>query len=324
VLGIIVILVVLLAGGGLLLLISRALAAYAARVPSPSEAERLAPKEALGPATPEMLVYLFAHRFMREMPLGKTVRNRSRYFAPLTGDEIDPQDAAEKILFVGLSELYVAGCIDFEVRESDATLMPPYPHKGWTLVTRKLGEFPRGPLCDKLGAAFLSHSSQATKPEDNDTAVALIDLVESTINTIRADMSFWKRAGVYGDIRAFVEAHLIERGYMLAPTKETWLDAFRYKPAEANEPLIEELQGAAERLDRKLRRFRDTHGSRPEAEDEDEDEVEEPPAIPDVNQAVVEGGVDAEQLPLCDCLRATISESLTVIRQQEPSEQVGI
>jgi hypothetical protein len=319
VLGIIVIAVVVLVGTGLLVLLSRVLAAQATRQPGPSRGDdRPRPLEPMGPATPEMLVYLFAHQFVREMPPARAVRQRSRYVAPLTGEEVDPQDAAEKILFVVLSDLYVGGCIDFEVRESDATLMPPFPHKSWTLLTRKLDEFPRGPVADKLAAAFLSHTSRPRKPEDNDAAIPLIDLIETTINGMRAEMSFWKRAGVYGDIRAFVEAHLIERGYMLPPAKETWLDAFRYKPAEPNEPVIARLQRAVDALQTKLQEFRDTHGSRPEADEQD------PSPIPEVNQAIVEGGADAEQLPLCDCLRATISEGLTVIRQQEPSEQVGI
>jgi hypothetical protein len=318
VVGIIVIAVVVLVGTGVLVLLSRALAARAIRaLGRRPTGDRPAPREPMGPATPEMLVYLFAHQFVGEMSAARAVRRRSRYIAPLTGEEVDPQDAAEKILFVALSELYVAGCIDFEVRESDATLMPPFPHKSWTLLARKLEEFPRGPLCDKLAAAFLSHASRARKPDENDPAVPLMDLVETTINGIRAEMSFWKRAGVYGDIRAFVEAHLIERGYMLAPTKETWLDAFRYKPAEPNPPVIKRLQGAADALAGKLREFRDAHGSRPEGE-------EQPAAIPEVNPAIVEGGAEAEHLPLCDCLRAAVSEALSVIRQQEPSEQVGI
>ncbi len=311
---------VVVVGTVLLVLLERALAARAARSPAPSpDEERQVPREPMGPATPETLVYLFAHQFVRPMPSARAVRQRSRCMAPLTSEEVDPQDAAEKILFVALSELYVAGCVDFEVRESDPTLMPPFPHKSWTLFGRKLGEFPRTPLCDKLAAAFLSHATRAQKPQHNDPAIPLMDLIETTIAGIRTEMSFWKRAGVYGDIRAFIEAHLIERGYMLAPAKETWLDTFRYKPAEANRPVIASAQPAADELQERLREFRDAHGSRPEEGDE-----EEPFAIPDVNPAVAEGGTDAEQLPLCDCLRATISEALTVIRQQEPSEQVGI
>ena len=117
------------------------------------------------------------------------------------------------------------------VRDRPATLMPPYPHKTWELQLCQVGPMPESPISDALAVAFglLRKRARAAGEADERHWVTLDALLEQALKTIRQEMTFWQRTGVFGDFRQYVESALIAQGYLIEPPRPTWLDRVRTK-----------------------------------------------------------------------------------------------
>ena len=277
--------------------------------------------EPTGPISAEGLVLLFADTFAVPAKAGQQLPQRRRCLAPLTGDELDARDVAEKMLFAAFAELHEEGCIDLVITASEPTLMPPFPHKNWTLSARRVREFPRGPMLDALADAFREAGGRhRRRGRDPEQPVAVDELIELAVSRMRRDRSFWERAGVYADIRAHVETHLVDQGYLVLSAGDTWLDRFRFRRAVANEGAAMASEGLAQELRQRLDRFRQEHASKlPPPEGPGEESI-----VSGVHRAVTEGAAPLSDLGIHDGLRVSIAEALLSLRALEPSDTAGM
>lgn len=281
------------------------------------------PIEPVGPVGPDGLVVLFADRFVDRAPEGKMISPRLRCYAPLTEEELDPQHWAQQILYATLVDLHEKGCIDLRVVDRPATLMPPFPQKTWEVQLCQIGPMPEAPISDVLAVAFglLRRSAQRRKDYDENERhwVTLDALIEQALKTMRQEMTFWERSGVFGDIRQYVEAALIAQGYLIEPERPTWLDRVRTKRPVPHEEGVRRLEAEADRLQARLKKFRAEKGGNllPEAPRESE-------ALRNVDTALLCPAEDAPDIPLDEVLRLSIYETLMAIRQLEPSGDAGV
>lgn len=280
---------------------------------------RAEPAEAIepqGPVGPEGLVVLFAHEFVDRASGKGMVSPRLRCYAPITDDELDPLHWAQQMLYASLATLHEAGCVEMRVVERAATFMPPYPQKNWELQLRQIGPMPEAPISDVLAVAFdLIRRRQRAETEEEEGAlwVALDTLIEHALRTMRQEISFWQRSGVYGDIRQYIEAALIAQGYLLEPARPTWLDRVRHKRPRPHEETVERLQDDARQLANRLAAFQRQHGAGLlEAEKESE-------ALKQVDASLLTPSESLDELPLDESLRISIYETLVSLRQLEPS-----
>lgn len=277
-----------------------------------------------GPISADELMYLYAHDFVAPVkPRAMGVIVRDRAFACLTGDELDPDDFARQMLYAVLTELHRLECIQVSIVNSPPTYMPPYPTKQWELQLRQTSAFPSGPLFDSLAVGFdlcRRHRSQGEDLTPDKQFFTLDEVLERALKAIRQEMSFWEKGGICSDLRTYVAHSLVARGYLIPHDRETWLDRVRTKPPAANEPAVEKLALEARSLARRLETFRKMYGSAvanaPET-DENGQRV-------DIDPEVVNAVKDLADLPLDDCLRLTINEAVTAIKQLEPSGEAGI
>jgi hypothetical protein len=272
-----------------------------------------------GPVAADGVVCLFAHRFVRPAPK-PGAGGRDRAFAPLTEEELDPEDFALQMLYALLAELFSNGFLDFRVVPREPTHMPPFPHKAWELQVRQLQPLPPSPLANAMSVAFeiITGKRRRRRAGADEKAewVALDDLLDRTLRAVRQELSFWERTGVYGDLRTYVEDALVAQGYLLAPERTTWLDRVRgRRPHRANRQAIEELTAEAEALRQRLAEFRRRYGSAVAAAVPDEG----PMPIQDVEPDLLDPNRSLGDLPLDDCLRLSLYEVLTCLRQLEPS-----
>jgi hypothetical protein len=279
-----------------------------------------APIDPVGPVGPDGIMVLFADRFVDRSRPGKMVSPRAKCYAPLTEEEMDAHHWAHQILYVTLIDLYEQGCIDFRMGERMATLMPPYPQKTWEMQICQIGPMPEAPTSDALAVAFglLRKRAKGEEAEEERHWVTLDALIEQALKTIRQEMSFWQRSGVFGDIRQYVEGALIAQGYLIEPGRPTWLDRVRTQRPTPHEEVVE-LEEDAKALAEQIALFRAEHGGNllPEEERETESLRQADPALlcpPD----------DAPELPLDEMLRMSIYETLLAIRQLEPSGDAGV
>jgi len=271
--------------------------------------------EPQGAVAPEGIVVLFAHEFVDRASGRGMISPRLRCYAPITEDELDPLHWAHQMLYASLATLYEAGCIDMRVIERAATFMPPYPQKTWELQLRQIGPMPEAPISDVLAVAFnlLRRRQRGESDEDEALWVSLDTLVEHGLKTIRQEISFWQRSGVYGDIRQYVESALIAQGYLLEPARPTWLDRVRHKRPRLHEETVERLQDDAQRLAGRLKAFQARHGAGLlEGETESE-------ALKQPDASLLTPGESLDDLPLDEVLRISIYETLVSLRQLEPS-----
>ncbi len=290
--------------------------------PVAAEHETMAvtPSEPEGHVGPDGLMVLFADRFVDRSRPGKMVSPRAKCYAPLTEEEMDAHHWAHQILYATLIDLYETGCIDFRVSDRTATLMPPYPQKTWELQIGQIGPMPEAPISDALAVAFglLRKRENGTETEDERHWVTLDALIEQALKTIRQEMSFWQRSGVFGDIRQYVEFALIAQGYLIEPGTPTWLDRVRTQHPTPHEDVLE-LEPQAEQLAEELAQFRARHGGNllPEADRETE-------TLRQADPALLSPPEDAPELPLDEMLRMSLYETLLAIRQLEPSGDAGV
>ncbi len=279
-----------------------------------------APMEPIGPVGPDGLMVLFADRFVDRPSPNKMVSPRSRCYAPLTDEELDPQHWTQQILYATLVDLYSRGCIELRASERAATLMPPYPQKTWELELRQVGPMPESPVSDVIAVAFgLLRKRRRGQADDDEHWVTLDAVVEQALKTIRQEMSFWQRAGVFGDIRLYVESALIAQGYLIEPGRPTWLDRVRSRRPEPHEEGVRRLERDADELAALLTEFRRTRGGNmlPESGTETE-------ALRQVDTALLSPGDALDEIPLDEMLRISIYETLMAIRQLEPSGDAGV
>ncbi len=278
-------------------------------------------REPAGPVGPDGLVLLFADRFVDSAPRDRQVSPRLRCYAPLTEEELDPQHLAQQILYATFVSLYEQGSIDFRVVERMATLMPPYPQKTWELQLSQIGPMAESPISDALAVAFGLLRKRDRSGDDDEPRqwVSLDSVIEQALKTMRQEMSFWQRSGVYGDIRQYVESALIAQGYLIEPAEPTWLDRVRTQRPGVHQEGALSLEGDAKELARQLGSFRAEHGGNllPQVSREAE-------ALSNVNSAILCPPDDAPDLPLDEVLRISIYETLMALRQLEPSGDAGV
>jgi len=177
------------------------------------------------------------------------------------------------------------------------------------------------PTAEALDCAFdIAEQRTAKRGGDVQDGIPLDELVEDMLKVMRQELSFWEKAGVYADIRQYVEAALIDQGYLVAPTKETWFDKLRHVRPSVNESALDQIDRAAENLAKCLTEFRRKHGSETAASAD---------TVPggraeEIDEGLVEATPPFEELPLHDCLKVSIYEAMMAIRQLEPSEDVGV
>jgi len=274
--------------------------------------------ESLGP---DGIVYLCAHDFVPPgAPRGVT-NVRRRAYAPLTGSELEPRRMAEQIVYAVLVTHVQAGDLELRITECDPTFMPPFPHKRWALALVRARRLAGCPLSEAMDCALdLIDQRRAKRKGPIAEGVPLDELVEDMLKVMRQEMSFWDRAGVYADIRQYVEAALIDQGYLIPAQRETLIERLRHVRPTVNEAAKPYLDEAARRLAARLTAFRKARGSAAAAAAE---------TVPggrthDVEEGVVDASPPFDDLPLHDCLKISIHEALMAIRQLEPSEDVGV
>ncbi len=290
------------------------------------DAEEAEIRQALAP-TEELyadgLVCLFAHKFVRPAPKKASYHPRERAWAPITGQELDPEDYALELLYALMAELFQEGAIDFRVVEREPPYMPPFPQKAWELQVRRMSELPRSPLANAMSVAFdllTKKRGRHKRQRPEEQWVAIDDLVDRMLRTIRQELSFWERSGVYGDFRVYVENTLVGQGYLLPPERQTWLDRVRAKRPRPNEEVLERLEEEAEALRRRLVQFRCEYGSERARSTIPE---EGPLPITEVDPELTDPRKGLDELPLDDCLRVSLYEVLSGLRQLEPSGDAG-
>ncbi len=286
------------------------------------QVERSAPPmEPMGPVGPDGLTVLFADRFVDRPPPNKMISPRSRCYAPLTEEELDPQHWTHQILYATLVDLYAKGCIEMRASERAATLMPPYPQKTWELELRQVGPMPESPVSDVIAVAFglLRKRRRGRAGDEEEHWVTLDAVIEQALKTIRQEMTFWQRAGVFGDIRQYVESALVAQGYLIEPGHPTWLDRVRSRRPQPHEEGVRRLERDADELAALLTEFRRTRGGNllPEGSSETE-------ALRQVDPALLSPGDALDEIPLDEMLRISIYETLMAIRQLEPSGDAGV
>ena len=276
-----------------------------------------------GPVGVDELVYLYAHEFTRPRTAVGPALPRDRFYSPLNDAELDADELTNQLLYVALCELHRGEYIDFRAVERPPTYLPPFPQKKWELQLRRLRRLPDCPICGALGVGFdLARKRLVAKQQPVDEKalwVSLDELVERALKSIRQELNFWERTGVHGDLRNYVASSLIARGYLIAAQKDTWLDKVRTKRPAANTRAIETLADEAESLKRRLRAFREEHGS-------EAAQVFDPRAhIQDnVDPTLMDAERELDDLPIDDCLRTSIYETLMSLKQLEPSGEPGV
>jgi hypothetical protein len=273
------------------------------------------------PLGPDGLVYLCADRFAPPRAPRSVANPRLKAIAPLSGEELEPRELAEQLLYALFVSLLKSNHLRSVVAETDATFVPPFPHKRWSLRLVRLERLGGCPLAETLNCAFdLAEQRLAKKGGNVEEGIAVDELVEDMLKVMRQEMSFWEKAGVYTDIRQYVEAALVDQGYLIRVRRTTWLDRLRHARPSVNEQAIAYVEETVCRLEEALRAFRQAHGSEVAVGAE---------SVPgglteEVDQQLLEASPPFDEMPLHDCLKISIYEALLAIRQLEPSEDVGV
>lgn len=279
--------------------------------------------EPSGAVGPDGLICLFADRFVR--PAGKAVLARDKAYAPLSGDELDPEDFALQLLYSLMAELFREGKLDFRIVPRDPSFMPPFPQKAWELEVRAMEPLAGPSLTGAMQVAFELLDSKARRrrrptPDSDEGWVSIDNLVDRMIRALRQELSFWERTGVYGDLRSYVEDALVAQGYLFPPERATWLDRVRQKRRRPNVEAIEALEADAHELRDRLVDFRRRHGSEETVANLTD---EGPLPITQVDPQLLDAKRSLGELPLDDCLRVSLYEALTSLKQLEPSSDAG-
>ncbi len=285
--------------------------------------------EGTGDVGPDGLVYLFAHEFVQPKSAGPMTLDRDKAYAPMTQDELDPEDWAVQLLYVAVTDLHDAAAVECRIVERQATFMPPFPHKRWELEVIQRTPFEASPVMSALEVAFelmRSRKQQRVaqgKEEPGELWCPLDEIIERALKAMRQEIGFWERSGVYGDLRNYVASALIAQGYVIQPDRETWLDRARSRRPRPNVPAIEKVKPDAEELAKRLARFKATHGS-PFARGEAEPAEGQQQLVREADPSLATRESEFEEMPFDDCLRISIYETLVSLKQLEPSSGSGV
>ncbi len=273
------------------------------------------PGGALGP---DALVFLFPERFVGTCDDAVAAPGRTGT-APLTQESIDLCDEAGRLVYAILVDQYQGSRLEFRLVERAPSMMQPFPQKSWELEMRRADALSSSPLLDCLNVAFTviyqRRGLGAAEEDEQQLWVGLDELLEQVLKVARAEIGFWKRQGVYGDLCKYVEEALVAAGYMRELSRPTWLERLRGRELQVNRPAIEAHRSDADDLHRSLVEFRCTHGS--EQTREMAEDLTSPSQEADSELATAPGPLD--ELPLDDALRLSIYEALHCLRQLEPS-----
>jgi hypothetical protein len=268
------------------------------------------------------LVYLFGHEFTGPPP-PKPLLARERAYAPMTEDELDPEDWSVQIMWATLCELHDLSAVQFRVVGRTPSFLPPFAQKRWELEVIQRTPFPTSPVMSALEVAFdlmRARKQQRVaqgKEEPGEAWCTLDEVIERALRAMRQEISFWERSGVYGDLRNYVASALVAQGYLIQPTKETWLDRRRTNRPKPNLEAVEGLRGDLTALQERLAQFRQRHGSA-----HARGEMDSPgsaASLRDVDPDLVNRESDFDDMPLHDVLRISVYEVLVSLRQLEPS-----
>jgi|LSQX01.1.fsa_nt_gb hypothetical protein len=296
------------------------------------DAEALEPIEPEGEIGTDGLLYMFAGKFVR--PVGRRSLGsipRDRAFDLATGDELEPLDFAMQMVSAVLTDLLSEGYIRQRLIECEPTFMPPFPHKTWEMQLSQEKTFCATPLYDSLNIAFEMIYKKRMRRAQVDSLeelagttpdalwVGLDELLENALKAMRQEMRFWERGCIYSDLRNYVGIGLTAQRFLLEPSHDTWLERVRSKGPLLNTHAVSilRLEEAADALSERIQAFRNRHGSAEALGD---------PRWPsgEVDPGLVRPRVPLNELPLDDCLRLSVYETLIAIRQLEPSGEAGI
>jgi len=287
-------------------------------VPLSEPTDELAePPTPRGPLHTDEIVYLFAEQFV-----GTTSAEGPSHTtgtAPLSQQPVSLCDQANRLIYAVLVHQHQQERLQFRIVERDPTMMPPFPHNAWELQVRRSDALSSSPLLDCLNVSFNVIYKQrgvgSAEEESEKLWISLDELLEQILKVARAEISFWKREGAYGDLCNYIEEALVARGYLHELPRHTWLERLRSRELRVNRDAIEQHQPAAAKLHQRLTEFRRAYGSaqlQPMA-----DNLTKPNE--EANQELSEWTDPLDELPLDDALRMSIYEALVCLRQLEPS-----
>ena len=318
-------------GAGVLYLLyrlSKGALVHAGRVSVPIPERQPEDIEVSGELGADGLVFLFAEDFVKPRVSGPTALPRDKAYAPISGEELDPEHWTLWLLYASLCDMHEQKSLEFRMVERDATFLPPFPQKRWEMQVVQRTPFPSTPVLGALEVAFdlLRQRQQQrvaqSREEPGEAWFALDEIIERALRAMRQEISLWERAGVFGDLRNYVASTLVAQGYLIPPGRETWLDRSRSKKPRANPEALALLVGPKTEVKQRVEAFRLKFGSAYARGEMDAEEAR--PAIRDADPALVTGEGDMEDMPLDDCLRLSIYEVLISLRQLEPSGDAGI
>ncbi len=282
--------------------------------PTEELAERPTPR---GLLHTDEIVFLFAERFVGTVSAEGP--SHSTGIAPLSQEPVSLRDQANRLIYAVLIDQYQQERLQFRIVERDPTMMPPFPHKAWELQVQRSDALSSSPLLDCLNVGFnviYKQRGVSLAVEDSEKLwISLDELLEHILRVARAEITFWKRQGVYGDLCNYIEEALVARCYLHELPRNTWLERLRSRQLEVNRDAIEQHQPAADELHQRIVEFRQTHGS--EQTRQLADDLTQPQDEADSELGKWTEPLD--ELPLDDALRMSIYESLSSLRQLEPS-----
>ena len=270
-----------------------------------------------GPLAPDETVFLFAEQFVGTTSVEGPPHSTGT--APLSQQPVILRDQANRLIYATLVDQYQQERLQFRIVERDPTMIPPFPHKAWELQVQRSDALSSSPLLDCLNVSFNVIYKQrgigSTEQDSEALWVSLDELLEHILRVARAEISFWKREGVYGDLCNYIEEALIARGYLHELPRRTWLERLRSRDLRVNREAIEQRQQDATKLHQRLTEFRRAYGS--EQTQQLADDLTQPEE--EANQELSEWTDPLDELPLDDALRMSIYEALVSLRQLEPS-----
>jgi len=270
-----------------------------------------------GPLAPDETVFLFAEQFVGTVSAAGSAHTTG--IAPLSGEPVSLRDQANRLIYATLVDQCQQERLQFRIVTRDPTLMPPFPHKAWELQVQRSDALTSSPLLDCLNVGFniiYKQRGVGSAEEDSEALwVSLDELLEQMLKVARAEISFWKREGVYGDLCNYTEEALVARGYLHELPRHTWLERLRSRELRINRDAIEQHQPAADELHQRLTEFRRAYGS--EQTRQLADDLTKPQE--EADSALSEWTGPLDELPLDDALRMSIYEALSSLRQLEPS-----
>ncbi len=270
-----------------------------------------------GPLAADETVFLFAEQFVGTVSAEGYTHTTGT--APLSQQPVSLRDQANRLIYAVLVDQYQQERLQFRIVARDPTMIPPFPHKAWELQVRRSDALTSSPLLDCLNVSFnIIYKQRGASSAEGDGEklwISLDELLEQTLKVARAEISFWKREGVYGDLCNYIEETLVARGYLRELPRRTWLERLRGRELQVNREAIEQRQPAADKLHQRLTEFRQTHGS--EQTRQLADDLTQPQEEADSELGNWTGPLD--ELPLDDALRMSIYEALVCLRQLEPS-----